>query len=117
MAEEEVKAYDSFRSMVESDPDFTLFFNDCPALAYLMYSTASALTAEGQFSVTMNECLKRLLDDLVMVNKPTFQDMQEDQDGSLHRALNDSLAPTLILHLVGVIGAYEKSKSPKRVLH
>lgn len=117
MAEEEVKAYDSFKSMVTGDPDFTDFFKDCPALAYLIYTTAGAMTAEGQFSVSLNDCFKRFLDDLVMQNKPTFQDMEDDESGDLHRALNDMLAPTLILHLVGQIENYEKPLKSKRTIH
>ena len=114
---EEVKVYTSFKEMVTS-PEYIEMFRSIPVLTYYLYAAGAELLKEGAMTISLNESLRRVLQSIEIPDKPTIEELEQDEEGKLHFRLNDALAPNLVLYLADKNEELMKATQPKKkVLH
>lgn len=98
--EEKVGVYQSFEQFIKGVPNMMDFYRSCPVLVYMIYGAGGQMVVEGAADVSIKECLARILKDIDMANKPTAEEVLEDETGELAMKFNDMLAPWVLLEMI-----------------
>lgn len=116
--EKVVPIYDSFKTLILQDESFREVFMNFPALAYYLYVAGGQL-CNRQMDASLSECLREVLVTLPdYEGKPTYESLEADSTGEVHKALNDQIAPNCIMYLIDALESGGGAKqTKKRALH